>query len=71
MASSSSTERKLPGWLLKAAASADQEWGEGEKGKAGPNTPTKGRGPGRKRMQNGGQGSFRHRTLETGNKVAI
>ena len=39
---SSSTERKLPDWLIKVAA--DQEWGEGEKGKAGPNTPTKGKG---------------------------
>ena len=40
-------------------AAADQEWGEGEKGKAGPNTPTKGKG--RKRLQNGAQGlCFRH-----------
>ena len=49
---SSAAERKLPGWLMKAAA--DQEWGEGEKGKAGPNTPTKGKG--RKRLANGAQG---------------
>ena len=46
MASSSCTERKLPDWLMKAAA--DEEWGEGEKGKAGPNTPTKGKGKKRK-----------------------
>ena len=49
---SSTAARKLPGWLMKAAA--DQEWGEGEKGKAGPNTPTKGKG--RKRLANGAQG---------------
>ena len=57
---SSTAARKLPGWLMKAAAAvADQEWGEGEKGKAGPNTPTKGKG--RKRLQNGSQGlCFRH-----------
>ncbi len=35
--------RKLPAWMIKAAASVDgEEWGEGKKGKAGPNTPKKG-----------------------------
>ena len=53
MASPMAAERKLPGWLM--AAASEPEWGEGERGKAGPNTPVKG-GKGRKRSQNGAKG---------------
>ena len=52
MASPVAAERKLPGWLMAAAASEP----EGERGKAGPNTPVKGKGKGRKRSQNGAKG---------------
>ena len=54
MASPMAAERKLPGWLM--AAASEPEWGEGERGKAGPNTPVKGKGKGRKRSQNGAKG---------------
>ena len=55
MASPMAAERRLPGWLMAAAAS-EPEWSEGERGKAGPNAPVKGKGKGRKRSQNGAKG---------------
>ena len=57
MASPMAAVRKLPGWLMAAAAASEPGWGEGERGKAGPNTPVKGRSKkGTKRSQNGAQG---------------